>query len=247
MAGEWSGKDTALYLSLYDGLSFAPIDSIRTNAGRFLWQAQADPSRVYGISPDKRDRHPAPFVPDAATLLLRLWPGGAVTSRGSPATDLLQRSLATNVSFDTLAARHPDSPVTAFLALRLASALPYDTLAALRQSIRLPRRHPYARQLDATLEAMRRVHPGALAPPINGKTPEDSTLIVFHATWCPDCVAEWPRIRAYLSAHPTVTLTAVDIDSTGWDGDAPQAYAVRGVPAIFLIAGGKIQPLPKEL
>ncbi len=238
--GRWNGSDTTLYITLYDDLGFSLLDSLQTHDGEFLWRGKMKKNLVYGISEKREDRHPATFLPDGDTLHMQLWPGGGITTQNSAVNSLLQQTLATDFDADTLIARHADSPVTAYIATRLMTqTLPYDSLVLLRKRITLTK-HPYIDELDTTIEEMRNIHPGCYAPPIEGVDLGDSTLVVFHATWCPDCKAEWPHITEYLSAHPATRLVALDIDSIHWNGDLAKAYAVRGVPAIFLVADGKI-------
>ena len=238
--GEWDGRDTTLYLTCYRERCFDVIDSIRVNDGHFLWKGKLHPELLYGLSDNKKSRHPAVFFPDREQLAIRLWPNGEMATTGSDTNRLLQRTLATDYDADTLVSRHPEIPVTAYIASRfLVSIVPYDSLLKLRKKITLSH-HPYIEELDATLEAISRIHPGAFAPPVKGIELQDTTLLVFHATWCPDCLAAWPSVNTFLEEHPDVHLAALDIDSIGWDGEAAKAYAVRGVPSVFLIAKGKI-------
>ncbi len=242
--GEWRGQDTTLYISFYRGMGFHLVDSVKAQGGRFTRRGRMDDRLVYGISPTRGDRHPALFVPERGKrggMVVRLWEGGGIVVEDSPSNDLLAVTLATTPNADTLTARHPKSPVTAFVITRfLTPTLPYDSLNSLRQRLTLPHRHPYVKELDETLEAMRNIHVGAFAPPLTGVDLNDSILIVFHATWCPDCEEEWPHILSFLASHPGVRLQALDIDSVHWDGPEATAYAVRGIPATFLVAGGRI-------
>ncbi|MCD8265604.1 MAG: thioredoxin domain-containing protein [Prevotellaceae bacterium] len=244
--GEWQGKDTIIYISQYRDFGWKVVDSLEAHSGKFSWSGRLTGRFVYGLSANPRDRHPAPFVADAPTLRIRLWENNQIATTPTEGNALLQRTLSGGFLADTLINRHPDSPVTAFMAARfLTASLPYDSLAALRKRLKLS--HPYVRELDETLQAMRNVHPGSFAPPVEGIQLRDTTLLVFHATWCPDCQEEWRLVNAYLAKHPAVRLAALDIDSAHWDGDAAKAYAVRRVPTLYLIAGGKILPLPSCL
>ncbi|MCD8304198.1 MAG: thioredoxin family protein [Prevotellaceae bacterium] len=241
--GEWQGTDTILYITQYKDLGWNIIDSTRTHSGMFHWSGRLTGRLVYGLSANPRDRHPAPFLADAPTLHIRLWQSNQIAVTPTPGNTLLHNTLATDFLPDTLVDRHPGSPVAAFIAARLLTAsLPYDSLLALRQRLKLS--HPYVRELDETLQALRNVHPGSFAPPVEGIQLRDTTLLFFHATWCPDCQEEWQLVNAYLASHPAVRLAALDIDSIHWDGDLARAYAVRRVPTLYLVANGKTLPLP---
>jgi len=238
--GEWVGKDTTLYLSCYEDRSFGIVDSIRVCGGRFSWKGVLREEMLYGLSANPKSRHPSSFFPDSRVFKVRVWENGEIVTQRSGMNALLQRTLATQFDADTLLTNHPESPVTAYMATRfLVNTVPYDSLKMLRKKITLTN-HPYVDELDATLQAMKQIHPGAFAPPVAGVEFGDTTLLVFHATWCPDCLAVWPSINTYLETHPSTHLVKLDIDSVGWNGESTKAYAVRGVPSIFLIAKGKI-------
>ncbi len=241
--GDRQGADTIIYISQYKDFGWNVIDSLEVRSGKFSWSGRLSKRFVYGLSANPRDRHPAPFVADAPTLHIRLWESNEIAVTPTPGNTLLHNTLATDFLADTLINRHPNSPVAAYIAAHfLTASLPYDTLLLLRKQLKLS--HPYVKELDETLQAMRNVHPGSYAPSVEGIQLRDTTLLVFHATWCPDCQEEWRLVNAYLASHPAVSLAALDIDSVHWDGDAAKAYAVRRVPTLYLIANGKILPLP---
>ncbi len=243
ICGEWRGGDTVLYLSQYSQMGFRVLDSISVRNGEFQWSGFLDEDLLCGLSENPVSRRPASFFLDGDTMRLCVWPGGGITTQHSAINDLLQQTLASQYRADTLFARHADSPVTAYIAARyLTYSLPLDSLSALRQSLTLSGSHPYVRELDETIETIRNVHVGAFAPPVDGVdfNGEDTTLLLFHATWCPDCQREWPLINEYLASHPRTRLAALDIDSVRWDGEAARAYAVRWIPSTFLIHKGKI-------
>lgn len=255
-------QDTTLYLTQYCDRSFLVIDSLHTTNGQAIYQAHLDPQAVYGLSPDNLDRHPLLFIPDSPDIRLSLWPG-SIATEGSPESALLQRTLlqmqSQSLDGDTLVARHPTSTAMAYVTSRyLVSQLPLDSLTRLDSQFDASMAdHPYIRTMRRTLGQMQRLRPGCFAPTIPQAPRGTELLVLFWASWCPDCRAEMPHIQEYLAIHSDVCLVAISLDEDrataresarrnglcgtilcdglAWQGPLVQDYAICAIPTLLRI------------
>ena len=258
-----------IYLYRYDFKDFELVDSTSVKDHTFSFTVKDNEPLVYGLSTTNNDQHPQTFFTGEDSLHLSLWKTGKeVMTQNSPLNDEYLKTEVTARSFsenEALAyiAQHKQSPVTAYFITRYWGYLmDYSTLKTLRDDLKSPLSHStYWKQLDAYVEKLSHLQAGASAPAFvsTGK----KCLLVFFASWCPDCQAEMPSLQQFALAHPEVEIRGVSLDKDpkalqafqqkyplrwkvecdqkAWDSPIVEAYAVRWIPTTYLISEeGKI-------
>jgi len=128
--------------------------------------------------------------------------------------------------------------------------------------------------LQDRLEAYKRLAPGKTAPEITwmgfdkniymlSKLQANKKIIIFWATWCPNCEELLPKIYKYLSDKPDIKVVAIALDESKkpwediiksfsgwyhlravekWQDETVKTYAVSATPVIYIIdSSNKIQ------
>lgn len=266
-----------LYLLHYAGRCFSVVDSTTVTQGTFRMKTQLNEGELYGFSTRKDDRKPSTFFPDGKQLSLTLWSRSETVLTPSPLNVLYQQTLTHlqnhTLLTDTLIERHAASPVTAYLLSRqLAATLSPEQLHAYRSRLsdRLAS-NIYVKQLDCLLQHMEATAPGRFAPDFtlpaaDGKPVTLSALngqpvlLVFWASWCPDCLEEMPQLARLFHELPDRSITLVTLsldtrreaalqaihryglpgyhlcDEQSWKSPIVADYAVRGIPHLVLIS-----------
>lgn len=125
----------------------------------------------------------------------------------------------------------------------------------------------YLRQLHDLIIHMENVQPGKNAPEKAGEESGQQTVLLFFASWCSDCRNELPSIKKVVLQHRNTRFIGFSLDVNkaalkqfekenphlfekimsdykGWDSPIVQMYAVRWIPAFFLISkDGKIEKI----
>lgn len=250
------------------------IDSIPFTDGKFLYNGHVDQPLLYGISVRRDDANPQTFFVGEDTLHLSFWKTGQeVLAQDSPLNDdyLSMRERAKEATEQAIlryVGSHKDSPVTAFFTLYDWSwRLDLSTLKLIISTLRPSLKNCiYFKDLQDVAKQMEQVQPGCQAPSIKNMPTDNrqNTVLVFFATWCPDCTVEMPEIEKVASKMKNVRFVGFSLDTQkapletfkkqhnrlfetiisdykGWDSPIVRTYAVRWIPSFILISpSGKI-------
>lgn len=262
------GKGT-VYLYRYGTKNYQLIDSVCFADGRFHYEGEVGQPLLYGISVRKDDTNPQTFFVGEDTLHLSFWKTGReILAQNSPLNDayLAMRERARGASEQAILRYvhdNPASPVTAFFALHDWSwRLDLPTLRLIYNTIEPSLKTClYVQQLKELMENMEQVQPGKTPPAINGIPAEEQkqTVLVFFATWCPDCQVEMPEVRRMAIGRKDLRFVGISLDTQkrqlelfkqkykavfqtvvsdyqGWESPVVRSYAVRWIPTFFLIS-----------
>lgn len=262
------GGNGKVYLFRYGNKDFRLVDSVDYKNGCFIYKGETDQPLLFAISVNPHDRSPQSFFVGEDTLRLSFWKtGGEVVANDSPLNDLYlsmreKAPAATEQAILRYVHDHADSPVTAFFVLHDWSwrldlptlKLIYDTLEpSLKNCVYLCRLHDL-------MDNMRQVQPGKTMPAMKTSVSvKQQTVLVFFASWCPDCRNELPALekkvaerkdihfvgfsldtskialKQFEKAHPRL-FSEILSDYKGWDSPVAQTFAVRWIPTFFLIS-----------
>ncbi|MCT3897480.1 thioredoxin family protein [Elizabethkingia anophelis] len=68
---------------------------------------------------------------------------------------------------------------------------------------------------------------------------EQLTMVNFHATWCPPCVAMKPNLDEVVAEYgESINYERIDIDK---DPELAQQFGIRSVPTTMLFKSGKLK------
>ncbi len=258
-----------IYLYRYDFKDFELMDSASIKDHTFTFKVKENEPLVYGLSVANKDPRPQTFFTGEDTLRISLWKTGKeVMTQGSPLNDEYLKTEVTVRSFsenEALAyiSQHKESPVTVYFLTRYwGYMMDFTTLKALREELRPSLSNStYWKQLNEYVERLSHLQPGAAAPlytPTGRKC-----LLVFFASWCPDCQAEMNTLQKFATTHPDIEIRGVSLDKDpqalqafqqkyplrwkvecdqkAWDSPTVEAYAVRWIPTTYFISEqGKI-------
>lgn len=267
------GGNGMIYIFKYGNKNFHLVDSIPYTDGLFTYIGETNQPLLYGISVNSQDDDPQSFFIGEDTLKIAFWKTGKeIIAYNSPLNDAYlsmreKASAATVQAILRYVHDYSSSPVTAYFVLHDWSwrldistlRLIYDTLEpSLENCI-------YLRRLDDLLKNMENVQPGKSMPSTSDVSKvEQQTVLVFFASWCPDCQSELPFIERAVRIHKDIRFIgfSLDVNKTalkqfekenphlfkeiisdykGWDSPVVQTYAVRWIPTCFLISKeGKI-------
>lgn len=266
-----SGK---VYLYRYGNKNFRLIDSISYTDGKFRYAGVVNQPLLYGISVRRDDLSPQTFFVGEDTLHLAFWKTGVeVLTQDSPLNDAYlsmreQAKGATEQAILRYVSEHKDSPVTAFFALHEWSwRLDLSTLKLIISALEPTLSDCiYFKDLQDVAQQMEHVQPGCPAPAIKN-IPADGrqyTVLVFFASWCPDCRVELPAIETAAAKMKQTRFVGISLDTQktpleafkqqhgalfetiisdykGWDSPLVRIFAVRWIPTFFLLSpDGKI-------
>ena len=120
---------------------------------------------------------------------------------------------------------------------------------------------------EERLKAYEKMQPGTLAPEIKLvdekgaiKTLLDfkqkEIIVVFWASWCPNCMEEFPKLQDWAKNHADTLVLAVSLDTDyaayqesikkfpnflhycdlqKWDGEIAKSYCIMATPTLFLL------------
>lgn len=269
------GGSGNVYLYRYGNKNFVLIDSLSFTNGTFEYKGEVDQPLLYGVSVRNNDQEPQSFfVGGDDTLHLSFWKTGKeVLVQGSALNDayLSMREKAKGASEQAIfryVHDYKDSPVTAYFVLHDWSwRLSLDALKLIYRTL-VPSLKDclYLQKLYSLIGCMEKIEPGKPFPIIKGVVDnrlKQPAILVFFATWCPDCQMEIPALEdvaekgryaifgvsldterqaltQFRKEHPSI-FQKVAFAPEEWDSPIVQAYAVRWIPTFFLLSTeGKI-------
>lgn len=275
------GGQGMVYLYRYGNKNFKLVDSVAYVQGKFQYKGEVDQPLLYGISVRRDDDAPQSFFVGEDTLRLSFWKTGKeVLTQDSPLNDeyLSMRDRTQGASEQAILRYVHDygtSPVTAYFVLHDWSwRLNLPTLKLIEKSLRPSLSDCiYLQNLQELIKYMEQVQPGKTPPPIKGIPMEqkDYTVLVFFATWCPDCRIEMPEVERVARERKQTRFIGFSLDTQeaplndfkknyqsvfqivlsdykGWDSPVVQRYAVRWIPTFFLISPeGKVLKSAQEI
>lgn len=263
------GGNGWVYFYSYRNKTFKLVDSVTFTNGKFQYKGLVEQPVLYGISVRKDEPDPQTFFVGEDSLHLSFWKTGKeVVVQDSPLNDqyLSMREQAKGASEQSILRYVHDykaSPVTAFFVLNDWSwRLDLFTLKLIYSQLEPSLSDcVYLRNLKLLIENMEKVQPGKLSPSLNGISSGDrqQTVLVFFATWCPDCNSEMPQIKKMADEKKNLRFVGfsldtqqaalesfkkeyhsvfkhIDSDYQGWDSPVVERFAVRWIPTFFLIS-----------
>ena len=220
----------------YKDRTYTPVDSTTIQNGVFQFQGKLSEPLVYAIRLNGKGPR-IHFYLENAPLQVTLNPDWGVEHLSSTEnTQWFHRynTLAQNNMLDLQQEikEAPASPALAYFLARLAYQYDYPTLVELRKALDPAlNNNPYLQELDASLELLSKVQPGAQAPDITLEDAQGKNISLsqlrgklvlsdFWATWCPDCRKGIPELKALYDTYKdkdfTILSASYDHDRNAW-------------------------------